>query len=93
MAKEVLANEKYAEPADVYSFGVIMWELLTRECPFEGMTQIQVAMAVLNDGKTVVVPAWFQKSMPRLNALIERCLSSDPRRRPSFSEILRELEV
>lgn len=42
MAPEVLASEKYAEPADVYSFAIVCWELLTRICPYEGMSQIQV---------------------------------------------------
>ena len=33
MAPEVLSNDKYSETADVFSFGVILWELLVRECP------------------------------------------------------------
>jgi serine/threonine protein kinase len=42
MAPEVLANKRYTEKADVFSFGVVCWELVTRRCPFEGMNQIQV---------------------------------------------------
>lgn len=42
MAPEVLASEKYAETADVYSFAIVCWELLTRACPYQGLTQIQV---------------------------------------------------
>lgn len=42
MAPEVLASEKYAEPADVYSFAIVCWELLSRACPYDGMSQIQV---------------------------------------------------
>lgn len=44
MAPEVLANQRYAEPADVYSFGTIVWEMLTGECPYEGMSAIQCAL-------------------------------------------------
>lgn len=43
MAPEVLASEKYTETADVYSFAVVCWELLSRACPYEGMSQIQVS--------------------------------------------------
>ncbi|CAM9758501.1 unnamed protein product, partial [Sphacelaria rigidula] len=43
MAPEVLASEKYTETADVYSFAIVCWELLERACPYEGMSQIQVA--------------------------------------------------
>lgn len=42
MAPEVLASDKYTETADVYSYGIVCWELLTRACPYEGMSQIQV---------------------------------------------------
>ncbi|CAN0441799.1 unnamed protein product, partial [Hapterophycus canaliculatus] len=47
MAPEVLASEKYAEPADVYSFAIVCWELLSRACPYEGMSQIQVPLRVV----------------------------------------------
>jgi len=92
MAREVLNNEKYGFEADVYSFGVIMWEVITRECPFEGMNQIQVAMRVLNEGRTVEVPEWCRMGSPRVAGIVEGCLENDPRKRPSFEEILRVLE-
>lgn len=44
MAPEVLASEKYAETADVYSFAIVCWELLTRACPYQGLSQIQVRL-------------------------------------------------
>ena len=47
MAPEVLANKRYTEKADVFSFGVVCWELVTRKCPFEGMNQIQVWQRML----------------------------------------------
>ena len=42
MAPEVLASKKYTETADVYSFAVMCRELLSRACPYEGLSQIQV---------------------------------------------------
>jgi serine/threonine protein kinase len=89
MAPEVIANTKYAEPADVFSFGVIMWELLTKECPFEGLNQIQVAMCVLNENKRVVVPDWVPL---HLQTLIVSCMHPDPEERPTFSNLLLQLE-
>jgi hypothetical protein len=85
MAPEILANQKYAEPADVYSYGIILWELLTRECPYEGMNSIQCAMAVLNRGAKPEIPVWCPT---RFALLIARCIDKDPHNRPSFQEIL-----
>ena len=92
MAPEVLNNDKYGTEADVYSFGVIMWECLTRECPFEGMNGIQVAMRVLTEGRTVVVPTWCRVGNPKLCKLVESCLMMEPRRRPTFAEILKSFD-
>jgi serine/threonine protein kinase len=46
MAPEVIAGHKYTEKADVYSFGIDMWELLTRAIPFTGLQPMQVKCVV-----------------------------------------------
>jgi serine/threonine protein kinase len=92
MAPEVLNNVKYGTEADLHSFGVTMWECLTRDWPFEGMNGIQVAMKVLTEGKTGVEPNWCRVGSPKLCILVEACLMMDPRRRPTFAEILKSLE-
>ncbi|CAM9607371.1 unnamed protein product [Ascophyllum nodosum] len=68
MAPEVLASKKYTETADVYSFAVVCWELLSRACPYEGLNQIQVAVKVLNNGLRPDIPQWCP---PEFKALIE----------------------
>jgi len=90
MAPEVLANRSYDEKADVYSFGIIVWELLSRECPYEGMTAIQCALAVLNRDKRPEIPKWCP---PGLHALIKSCIKKDPSDRPSFAEVIKALDA
>lgn len=89
MAPEVLANRSYDEKADVYSFGIIVWELLTRECPYEGMTAIQCALAVLNRDKRPEIPKWCP---PGLHALIKACTKKEPDERPCFERIIEMLD-
>ncbi|KAL3908871.1 MAG: hypothetical protein SGILL_008317 [Bacillariaceae sp.] len=89
MAPEVLANRDYDEKADVFSFGIIVWELLSRECPYEGMTAIQCALAVLNRDKRPDIPKWCP---PGLHALIKACVKKEPSERPSFVEIIQMLD-
>jgi serine/threonine protein kinase len=89
MAPEVLANQSYNEKADVFSYGIICWELLTRQCPYEGMSAIQCAMAVLNRNQRPEIPRWCP---PPLHALIRRCVKKDPKERPTFTQILDALD-
>ncbi len=90
MAPEILSNQHYAEPADVYSFGIILWELLVAECPFEGMSAIQCALAVLNRDARPEIPPWCP---PSFAALIRACWDKDPTKRPTFPQILLALDA
>jgi len=90
MAPEVLCNEDYAEPADVFSFGIILWEMLTKECPYDGMSPIQCALSVLNENNRPEIPEWCPQS---LRALIRNCVERNPSSRPTFTQILAALDA
>lgn len=90
MAPEVLANMNYNEKADVFSYGIILWELLSRECPYDGLSPIQCALAVLNRDKRPDIPKFCP---PALHALIKACIKKDPEQRPSFEEILQAIDA
>ena len=48
MAPEMISHKHYSKKVDVYSFGVVLWELVTGQLPFEDMTPVQVAYAVVH---------------------------------------------
>lgn len=47
MAPEVIEHKPYGEKADVFSFGILMWELLTGRVPYEDMTPLQAHSILL----------------------------------------------
>ncbi|KAK9168421.1 hypothetical protein Syun_000561 [Stephania yunnanensis] len=85
MAPEVLRDEPSNEKSDIYSFGVILWELVTMQLPWSNLTQAQVVAAVGFKNKRLEIP---RNINPQVVALIEACWATDPRQRPSFSEIM-----
>lgn len=84
MAPEVILSQPYDEKADVYSYGMLLWEMVTHEIPFQGMRDIQVAMEVINQNRRPDIPPQTPHS---LKSLIEKCWHRDPKVRPSFQEI------
>lgn len=49
-APEIFKSDGYTTKADVYSFGIVMWELITREEPYEGMHRPQIIVGVSREG-------------------------------------------
>ncbi|KAL6651351.1 hypothetical protein ACP70R_010276 [Stipagrostis hirtigluma subsp. patula] len=89
MAPEFLRGEPSNEKCDVYSFGVILWELLTLQQPWSGLGPAQVVGAVAFQNRRLPIP---KDANPELAALVESCWDDDPRQRPSFSSIVDTLK-
>ena len=86
MAPEIIRGEKhYTKQADIYSYGILMWEMTTRRQPFEDKTtQFQLYEYVLKGGRPEIPP-----EMPDdLRRLMEACWDGDPERRPKMDEML-----
>ncbi|RLN52158.1 hypothetical protein BBP00_00009705 [Phytophthora kernoviae] len=88
MAPEVIRHEPYSSKADVYSYAVVLWELLAKDIPFKGQTPMQTAMAVAEQHMRPGLP---QKTPPKIAELIEHCWNQDPTKRPEFSAIMQVL--
>ncbi|EGR32266.1 protein kinase family protein, putative [Ichthyophthirius multifiliis] len=90
MAPEVMRREQYQEHSDVYSFGMILWEMLTRNIPYKGMSHQQIYGTVGYDELyEVPIP---KIGIPRYLKLMKKCLNRLPESRPSFKDIVEEIQ-
>lgn len=84
MAPELIRNEPFTEKCDIFSLGVIMWELCTLNRPWDGVPPERVVYAVANEGSRLDIPEG------PLGRLITDCWA-EPQERPSCEEILSRL--
>ncbi|XP_062101055.1 serine/threonine-protein kinase STY46-like isoform X2 [Humulus lupulus] len=89
MAPEVIEHRPYDQKADVFSFGIMLWELLTGKLPYENLTPLQAAVGVVHKG---LRPTIEEHTDPMLVELMESCWQREPSLRPQFSEILEILQ-
>jgi len=86
MAPEVISGDRYTAAADVYSFGIVIWELFSGLLPFSGMNPAQVMFSVT--ARDMRPPIKSGMMPPEVASLIQRCWRSQPSARPSFLEIV-----
>ncbi|KAL2317611.1 hypothetical protein Fmac_031487 [Flemingia macrophylla] len=89
MAPEFLRGEPSNEKSDVYSYGVILWELVTLQQPWHGLSHAQVVGAVAFQNRRLAVPPNIS---PALASLMESCWEDNPSDRPSFGSIVETLK-
>ena len=79
MAPEMIQRTgQITEKVDVYSYGVILWELVTQEVPFAGCNQLQVMWLVASQHKRPPVP---EETPAPLKDLLAKCWCQDPTER------------
>ncbi|GIL62465.1 hypothetical protein Vafri_16694 [Volvox africanus] len=87
MAPELLLHGRVSKASDVYSFGILMWELYTCGEAFKGVPKALLGAKVV-DGLRLDFPP---EVPPPYARLAQQCWTEDPGARPSFDRVVREL--
>ncbi|KAH9634659.1 hypothetical protein HF086_000631 [Spodoptera exigua] len=90
MAPEVIRHEPCSERVDVWSYGVVLWELLTQEVPYKNLETHAIMWGVGTDTIALPVPTSMPGSM---QLLMNQCWNRTPRNRPPFKIIAANLEI
>jgi serine/threonine protein kinase len=85
VAPEILWGGKFTEAADVYSYSMVAWEVLTRSVPFHGLNPVQIGVAVREEKMRPPLPA---DCPPGVGELLEACWHDQPECRYQFTKIL-----
>jgi len=100
LAPEVLDGEGHSKASDVYSFGMVMWEVLTQQVPWHDVKSWEI-VSLIRDGARPPVPNFWDAVdgqgqecivFEEYVNLMTLCWSQNPYDRPSFAEIVRELK-
>ncbi len=86
-APEVLQSSTNSEAGDVYSYGVVLWEIFTGKIPWEDVSAMQVVLMVGFHNSRLAIP----EDVPPWAAEIIECCFDQADKRPSFAEIISKL--
>jgi len=89
-APEQARGDRVDKRADIFSTGVLLYEMLTGTWPFRGKTTIDVRHAVLHDAPVPVAELRKEPIPARLQQILDRCMAKEPRDRYQKMEELRD---
>lgn len=90
MAPEVLRGDRYSSAADVWSFGVLIYEIVSRKIPYEGLNGIVIMQRVAHEGLVLNLNDYVETPM-FLKKLMADCFL-ESKERITFQGILERFE-
>jgi serine/threonine protein kinase len=97
MAPEMFrGDQNYDSAVDVYSYGMILWELATRQIPWPNVRSddlpremfVEALNRELQTGRRPLIPLAIAEANPDFVEMIHRCWAGDPEDRPTFSVVV-----
>lgn len=88
----MIHDSDFQGKCDVYSFGIVLWEILERRTPWcrgKNFTRDEVISAVVENNERLPISDWVH---PRIRSLLSKCWKKNPLHRPHLREVLEELE-
>jgi len=85
MPPEMMKGQAYTEKADVYSYGLVLYEMCTGKLPFAGMPPQQISLRVAVYNERPPLPSSLNS---KWKDLITNCWNADDAKRPSFIAII-----
>merc|ERR1712098_416978 len=87
MAPEMMARKPYTPAVDVYSLGIVLWEILMEAQPFEGDNLGAIVHTVLIRNERPNIPHEVAEAHPEYVELVRQCWVSTPTDRPTAEEV------
>ncbi|KAL6078326.1 Vascular endothelial growth factor receptor 3 [Balamuthia mandrillaris] len=86
MAPESISQQMYSQKSDVWSYGVVLWEIVNfGEEPYPHLSLVQAALAVVDQRATPEIP----EDIPEvLQGIMKACWQYDPKDRPTMDDIV-----
>ena len=85
LSPEIIQGKLYDNKSDIWSLGVLLYEMMTFKMPFEANTLPMLSMKIMR-GNYTPLSSMYTKD---LREIVSKCLMVDPSRRPSIREILK----
>ena len=96
MAPEVISSDHFNTKADVYAFGILMYEVIGGKRAYDGLLHGKKKLTLFQLKKKVEEGLRPEIDFPikkGLRRMIEKCWSEDPKERPTFDELFKKLSL
>lgn len=90
MAPELLLHQPYTKAVDIWSFGIVLFELMTFEHPYKEYPGVAV-FDVIRRGERPTIPANFSSALRPLLSVWNACLTKNPNDRPSADSLFSDI--